>query len=318
MTGAGLAAVLAAGARAGALGTAFLRCPEAGDVIGAPGGPRHARAPHCTHPRVHWAARSRDQQPLPLRAHRCGSRGVPARPPPDSPAASPRAKRRRWRPRQPLGGAGVRACRRRPRRADRPARSRRSAYRPRECTSDSRVRPTAVGHCVRFPGSVRMAVQTRSRRRARTAATRQLSAGACDAPAQSITPTVTSAMHTIRKPTRRGAGGVDSDAFERPVSVGREPQKGPHPTGLSEVKDREDAGETEAEPQQHRQGPGSGPHPGARACLSTASRSGPCSPSPRGGSSAGRSGRPAGTSRAASVRRRRAGGSPPSLVRGDR
>ena len=76
-----VAAVLAAGARAAQVGTAFMRCPEAGtaaphrEALGSPGrDPPHAR--------VQRQARAGDREPLPGRA-RGRSRRVPRAPPRD-------------------------------------------------------------------------------------------------------------------------------------------------------------------------------------------------------------------------------------------
>ena len=123
--GAAVAAVLAAGAALAQLGTAFLRCPEAGTAalhrtaLAAPGDTVLTRA--FTGRRARGAGH-------PVRHRALGGRagGVPARPPADGAAARRRPGRRRPGRGQPVGRPGARA---RPRAAGRraggPARRRR-------------------------------------------------------------------------------------------------------------------------------------------------------------------------------------------------
>src|SRR5215207_4037639 len=97
-TGRAVAAVLAAGATAAQLGTAFMRCPEAGTA-----------AAHRAHARVQRAHGARHRQPLPARAlGRRPARVSRAAPPDRSPARGrARPRRRRWLP--PVGRASPRA-----------------------------------------------------------------------------------------------------------------------------------------------------------------------------------------------------------------
>ncbi len=105
-TGRGVAAVLAGGAAAAQLGSAFMLAPEAATAPShreALAGPAADRA----HPRLHRPHRARHRQPLPGRARR--PERVPRGPPHDRAGASRRPCRGRRRRLQPLGRPGARA-----------------------------------------------------------------------------------------------------------------------------------------------------------------------------------------------------------------
>ena len=93
-TGRGVAAVLAAGASAAQLGTAFMLTPEAGDVGGAPRGVQRRRA-HGAHARVHRPLRARDREPLHARARARGAARLPRGAQPHRAAARRGARARR-------------------------------------------------------------------------------------------------------------------------------------------------------------------------------------------------------------------------------
>ena len=80
------------------------------------------------------------------------------------------------------------------------------------------------------------------------------------APVQIRQPTATSARHTARKPSRRGVLVGMPIPLEGAVAVGREPHERPHHTLASEVPAAEEAGQPEAESEQHRQRPGDDAH----------------------------------------------------------
>ncbi len=115
-TGRGVAAVLAAGAIAAQLGTAFMRCPEAATA------PVHREAlstaqPDRADPRVHRPHRPRHRQRLHARARRRRAARLPGRPPPHGAAARGRQGARRPGRAPPLGRPGACAgARRSPRR----------------------------------------------------------------------------------------------------------------------------------------------------------------------------------------------------------
>ena len=97
-----VAAVLAAGARAAQVGTAFMRCPEAGTAEVHRQALARAR-PDARDPRVYRQTRPRHRESLPARAPRRAG-GLPGAAPPDraGPCRRPRARRRRGA--EPLGG----------------------------------------------------------------------------------------------------------------------------------------------------------------------------------------------------------------------
>ena len=107
-TGSALAGVLAAGAAAAAIGTAFLRCPEAGTDRSAP--ERGGAAPtHRADAGVLRPPRPRPGQHLPSRPHRGRPHRLPGAAPPDHAAARARPRERRRGADEPVGGPGARA-----------------------------------------------------------------------------------------------------------------------------------------------------------------------------------------------------------------
>ena len=132
MDGAGIAAVLALGAQAAQLGTAFVVCPESGAPAGAQEGrPRHGRRRDHHHARLQRKARPR-------------RRATP----------SPR----------PRSASGGRSCRSRRRRSSprRSARRARAKARP-TCSPRGRVRPArSAGRCPRPSWSGRSSPRRRT------------------------------------------------------------------------------------------------------------------------------------------------------------
>jgi nitronate monooxygenase len=100
--GAGVAAVLAAGARAAQIGTAFMRCPEAATSDAHRDALERSDA-DSDHPSLQRSARPRDRQRLHARPRRSGPTGLPAREPTHGAAASRRAQSRGRRCHQPVG-----------------------------------------------------------------------------------------------------------------------------------------------------------------------------------------------------------------------
>ena len=105
-TGAGVAAVLAAGARRRA-GDGVPALARGRDVAAAPRRAGH-RGADRTDAGVHGAHRPRDRQPVPARALRRRPVGLPRRPPHHGTAARRGARPQRPRPAAPLGRAGAR------------------------------------------------------------------------------------------------------------------------------------------------------------------------------------------------------------------
>ena len=102
MTGAGIAAVLAAGASAAQLGSALMLTPEADTSAAAPRGAR-ARRGDGAHARLQRPHRARDRQPLPARARRGRAERLPRGPPPHRAPAQGRARARATRRRSTCG-----------------------------------------------------------------------------------------------------------------------------------------------------------------------------------------------------------------------